>query len=400
MNIWLERDSLEKLVAYSEHPLYSQCITTIRFATWRLNPYIYNRIEGEDGWTWHPRNARDIGALYQQANTTIDEESARSCPFEKNMILWSKHLVQRLEYQKIMEMEELDVSLLSKAFEKLPRLAHVAFDNGRIPYESKQLTQDGFDLTNPGPEWRRHVVQVGLKALANAGCKPTSIIILNDGSGYRYGPSWVFDDLDVVIPQAKLRALVQNLRQFRVDGTADLEIGSRIQYEGAIARFLENASLLETIIMKNVDERHGLIHPYRGDTVRPSLGYLQYRRLRTIVLVEMLFRERDLATWLLMHSDSLKTISFCDVTLTQGQWDSFLDTLRSKSWPRLSHIDLNKVTVEDSAGKVYSWDWANGSRLLIDYIQKKSDTNPYQVYPPDRFPRLFSWDTDSESESD
>ena len=36
---------------------------------------------------------------------------------------------------------------------------------------------DGFDVVEPGPEWRRHVLQVGLQALARADCQPRTIVI-------------------------------------------------------------------------------------------------------------------------------------------------------------------------------------------------------------------------------
>lgn len=68
-------------------------------------------------------------------------------------------------------------------------------------------------------------------------------------------------------------------------------------HEGAIGHFLENAHQLEQVAL-NVEGEIG------GDTIRPLLGYSQYRRLREISLYDMLSRERDLTSWLLMHSDS------------------------------------------------------------------------------------------------
>ena len=393
MGIWLERDSLRKLVGYSEHPLYSQCIKHVTFATDRLNPYFFNEggAPNPDGGLRDVKKARDIVALYQQANATIYDEYARSHPTEKETTIRAKRLVERLEYQKRMEKEELDVMLLSKAFKKLPRLADIVFDNENSPFEATQLALEGFDFDDPGAAWRRHVMQIGLKALANAGCKPTTIMVLTDRLRDRYSPSWAFDDLSLAIPKVELSALVQNLRLFRFDGTMDMEIERENSlYEGAIAQFLENASLLEHIFLYSVGE----IYKDR-DTVSPFLGRLQYRRLRTIGLSKMFFCERDLATWILMHSDTLEAIDLSNDCLIEGDWVDFLDSLRSKSWPQLSYIRLKMVSVEDSAGDFTLWNWEHGSLPLVDYVQKKSDTNPYLVYHPGWFPELFGTHTKS-----
>ena len=327
--------------------------------------------------------------MYQQANATVDEEFAEPCPTE-NATTRAKRLVERLEYQKRMEKEELDVMLLSKAMKKLPRLVHIVFDAGNSPPEIAQLSLEGFYIMNPGSAWRRHVLQISLKALANACCKPESITILKACFTSRCMPSWAFDDLGLVIPKTKLRALVQNLRVFDFAGAMEMEDWDKSSlHQGALGQFLENAHQLEQIAL-NVE---GEIH---GHTIRPLLGYTQYRRLREISLHDMVSRERDLTGWLLMHSDSLEIINLREVTFLEGHWVSFLDTMRSKSWPRLSHISLWDALIDNPDVGVLSLDWVHGSRPLVDYIQKKSDTNPYHVYHPGWFPELFGSHTESD----
>lgn len=84
------------------------------------------------------------------------------------------------------------------------------------------------------------------------------------------------------------------------------------------------------------------------------------------------------------------------ITFLEGDWVDFLDTMRLKSWPRLSHISLCEVLVEDSDGETLSMSWAHDSSPLVDYIRKKSDTNPYHVYHPGWFPELFGSPTGSD----
>ena len=305
----------------------------------------------------------------------------------------ARHLVERLEYQKQMEKEELDVMLLSKVIKKLPKLAHILFDSDIGPPESAQLSREGFHISDPGSAWRRHVVQIGLKALVEAGCNPKSIFIINRDTKGHYIPSWAFDDLNLIIPKMKLCALVQNLRVFCFSGTMEMQYWDENSlHQGAIGQFLEKAHQLELVALNVLGE-------IRGDTIRPLLGYTQYRQLRELSLYDMLFRERDLTSWLLMHSDSLKVIRLTGVTFLDGDWVNFLDTMRSKPWPRLSHISLEKVLVEDSDRETFSSDWVHGSSPLVDYIQKKSDINPYHVYHPGWFPELFGSHIESGSAS-
>ncbi|KAL8794668.1 MAG: hypothetical protein Q9195_002743 [Heterodermia aff. obscurata] len=409
VSIWLERDSLHKLVGYSEHPLYSQCITHITLATDRLNPYIYKNTAApcsgacapypwntnkraalcSGGCSSYPGNTREIKALYRRASATIDEEFLGSCYSEK-AVTRAKRLVEHLEYQKRMEKEELDVVLLSKAMKKLPNLAHIVFDSATSPPECAQLSLDGFHILDPGSAWRRHVLQIGLKALTNAGSRPQSIVIINRDDWCEYHtPSWAFDDLDLIIPKTGLCALVQHLRIFCFAGTMEAQYSEQNSlHEGAIARFLENAHQLEQVALRV----SGVI---RGDTLRPLLGDIQYRRLREISLCRIETRKKELTSWLLMHSNLLEIIRLGDVTILQGDWVSFLDTMRPKPWPRLSHISLYKVDVLEPDGEITPMDWLHGSPPLVDYVQKKSHTNPYYVYHPGWFPELFGSDMDS-----
>ena len=286
-----------------------------------------------------------------------------------------------------MEKEELDVMLLSKAMKKLPRLAHVVFDSEEGFPESVQLSEQGFHVFDSESAWRRHVLQIGLKALANANCRLQSMSITSEFYKDYYIPSWTFDDLDLIIPKTELCALVQNLRVFCFAGTREMQYWDKNSlHEGSIGHFLENAHQLEEVALDVPGE-------VRGDTIRPLLGYTQYRRLRKISLYDMFSRERDLTSWLLMHSDSLEVIELRLISFLEGDCVSFLDTMRLKPWPRLSHIKLREVYLD---GEIMSMGWAHGSPPLVDYVQKKSDTNPYHVYHPGWFPELFGSPTESD----
>lgn len=339
-------------------------------------PYLF-------GWSPYPWNARDIKHLYERANATVDMEYARSYPVE-HPTLRARYLVEHLERQKRLEMEGMDVVILSTAMKSLPKLAHIVFDDGYRAPESNQLAMEGFAILEPGPAWRRHVLQVGMQALVQADIKPRSIMVDKGSKVDHYTPVWAFNDISMIIPHTHLRALVQNLRVFHFDGNindlADDFIG-RLPDE-ALGRFLENANQLEDISLSvpcSVAEDHlGLL-----------VGQAHFPKLRKVTMNDMMFYHRDLAAWLSMHSTTLKSIQLECVCLVAGHWHYFLDSLRTQHWPALSSFELTDVSTQDTDSPLEFWGWEYGSTPLVDYLQRRSETNPYHIYHPGWFPELF-----------
>lgn len=354
MKIWLERDSLQRLANISEHR-YSIFLTQITFGMHRLNPYTYN---GEV-----PPDSDDLVRLHSEVET----------------IARARRLVDHLEYQKKMEKEGLDIVLLSTAMRKLPKLSTVIFDSHpSIPVFTQSVKisyEGGFNVVEPGPEWRRHVLQVGLQALARADCQPRTIMIDTNEYEECFMPCWAFEDLSILIPMAGLRSLVHNLHTFIFDG--DVAYESMLEYSlhgVALGRFLEHASQLEELHLRI----NGCFA--EENSLSALVGQGQYPRLRKFTLINYGTSTRELATWLPLHSSSLERIILQCLGLVHGQWDEFLDLLRTSSWLLLSHMDFYENSTFTSDGNEDFWISDHGSAPLVDYLQGRTDINPYHVY--------------------
>ena len=71
-----------------------------------------------------------------------------------------KAAVERLDYQKRMETESLDIALLSDAFRSLPNLVTFVFEYTNSSSGSWNLMETGFEVYEPGIPWRVHVFHV------------------------------------------------------------------------------------------------------------------------------------------------------------------------------------------------------------------------------------------------
>ena len=386
-SVWLERNSLERLVELSEHPVYSQCIRQITFGVDRLNPYVYNNGPTPclDGRSPYPCNARDIKALYQKASDIIDEDYARLYSVE-HPVIRAKRLVEHIEYQKRMERENLDISILSTALKRLPRLTRIVFNSEYRSPKCAELAMDGLGVSDFEPAWRCHVFQVGLQALSLAGQRPQRLSMTKrlennktQKTEYSSMPVWSFNELDVVIPQPDLCSLANELRVFHFDGFVSYPKGL---FKGALGRFLENAPRLEEIQL--------MLPGYLVEQpIEAVLGRKPFSRLQKLFLSEMVFAQENLTHWLLLHSQSLTSIALKDIILAEGRWDRFLDSMRIRSWLSLSSIELIGNTTRDPVGLPGSWTWKYGPVPLVDYVQGKSNVNPYHRFHPGWFPELF-----------
>lgn len=383
INIWLEKDSLQRLVDISEHPRYRKILMHITISMHRLNPYTYNEKPWSDSGDWpsYLENERDIKALYVRAKSTLDKASVRFHS-EMDTVARAKRFVDHLEYQKKLEKEGLDIVLLSTAMRKLPKLSTIIFDSKPSKSISTRLFKHGFALDEPGPEWRRHVLQVGLQALARADCQPRTIVVDNILDEEYFTPCWAFEDINVLIPIAGLRSLVRNLKTFRFNGDVEYESFVGHPLRGvALGRFLEHASQLEELHL----DIEGLFA--QENSLSAIIGQRQHQRLRKLTLIHYGTSIRELVTLLLLHSSSLEKIRLESLWLIQGEWDEFLDLLRTSPWPLLSFIDLLwNYTLLTSDGDQDDWEWDHGSAPLVDYVQRRTDANPFHVYYPERAP--------------
>ena len=303
--------------------------------------------------------------------------------------------LDRRDFQKRMETEALDISMLSEAFSKLPKLAILNFEYTNDPPGSWDLTEMGFEVYDPGIPWRCHVFQNFLQALARAECKPQSIMWQNEGSRHVQGaeglPIWALNDLNLLIDQKQMSRLLSNLRVLRLERTWHrLGLGMFAVDDAlpdcALGNFVELCPQLEVLYLSFGDY-------YKGCTSRNLMGRKSHRNLRDLAFECLIIDLAELVDCLI-RNESLERISLHHISLASGSWLTFLDDMRRTPLRRLRSLSLYGLTT-DIMGD--DWGWDGDQQDLLDYIHGKTQTNPYKQLVGDWYQSL-GWSS-AESES-
>ena len=203
MSVWLERDSLLQLLMYSKHALIRTSIKRLRIGGQRVSPYLWNG-KPYAGWGGvdHHCVPKNLQQLHEWADGKFEglPFTLRSggCNVDRPSIISNaKDTVDRLEFQKRMELESLDIGLLSEAFRELPNLTSLLFEYTNSPPGSWKLAESGFEVYGTSIPWRCHVFQVIMQATSKAKCQPRKIVWQNefveDGEGGL--PIWALNDI-------------------------------------------------------------------------------------------------------------------------------------------------------------------------------------------------------------
>lgn len=269
-----------------------------------------------------------------------------------------------------MELERLDLDLLTRNFKNLTRLRTIKFyDSGSSP-GSYDLAVEGCEIYGAGTSWRCHVFQTVLQACAMAGCGLSAIVAKNnfDDEGVA---AWAFNDLDLLIFHANFMSLVQDLKDLRLE---------RLRAEttlDALPPILEHATQLEELDVHCI----GGTKVYKKDFILLS----KLQKLRSFALTGIDNDCNMLVPWLRSSSASIARIRLENIDLLQGHWIGFLESLRS--------IGFDKLLLRASRG---GDQWGRDRQAarrgqrhqlrvglgpkrseLCDYVRRKTSTNPY-----------------------
>ena len=288
----------------------------------------------------------------------------------------AKDVLDRLDFQKRMETESLDVSMLSEAFSKLPKLATLIFEYTDDPPGSVDLTDMGFEVFNTGIPWRCHVFQTFLQALARARCKPQRIMWQNEAVWKMMKaeglPIWAFNDLNLLIDQAQMSHLLSNLRVLHLERTwhgVELALSAvdDILPDCALGNFVELCPQLEELYLEFGEY-------YDECTSRNLMGRNSHKNLRKLTFKCLAIDLPELVHCL-VRNESLEVVSLGYVLLTSSDWLRFLDYLRRTPLRRLRSLQLSSLTT-NTIGK--DWGWNDEEQDLLDYIHGMTEINPYK----------------------
>ena len=289
----------------------------------------------------------------------------------------AKEALERLDFQRQMETEALDIAMLSEAFSKLPKLVTLCFEYTDCSPGSWDLAEMGFEVYNPGIPWRCHVFQTFLQALARAECKPQRILWHNQGpydaDVNEALPIWAFNDLNLLMDQEQMSRLLSNLRVLDIQRTwfnwPEVFALDDILPDCALGNFVELCPRLEELCIS-----FGFIH--NGCTNRHLMGRKPHKNLRKLTFGNMSI-DLDELIQCLVRNKSLELLSLENVTLASGGWPTFLNRLRGIPLRRLRSLDLLDLRTSSREGEILGW--LNNEQDLLDYIHGKTQTNPYMI---------------------
>lgn len=389
--VWLERDSLHKLLKQSTHPLMCACVKRLKVGGDRVSPYLWD-LEPERSWGSNDRPVvpEDLAQLQEWADGDFEGTmfffgDSGGVVDESSIIRNSRDAIHRLDFQERMELESLDVHLLSEAFRGLSNLATLVFEYAISSPGSRKLAQSGFVVHDPGIPWRCHVFHVLLQALSKAGVSPQEIIWQNecvndDEEGL---PIWAFNDLTLVIGHEQMIRLLSNLRVLHLEKTWENKRYSKMWFDDvvsdrALGRFIELCPQLEELHLE-----FGTGFP--GLTRESLMGKPSDARLRKLTLKDMQIGMSQLGLCVSTNK-FLEKVTLHDITLTTGYWFSFLDLLRADPPPLLQTFKLIEDHPDGGEGtaivgaEAYDGGWSYTHSDVLDYIQGKTDINPPFVW--------------------
>lgn len=386
MSIWLERDSLNQLLSYSKHSLIRTCINRLKIGGERLSPYVWN---GKPDPVWSKVNChygpKDLEQLREWADGNFEEITPTSRNSDWNVdrlsiVTKAKDAVDRLDFQKRMELESLDIDLLSNAFRELPNLSSLVFEASDRPSGIRDLAVSGFEVYDAGIPWQCHVFQVILQALSRAQCKPREIAWQNEwvGEGEEGLPIWAFNDITpLLIDQNQMVYLLSHLSVLRLqriwgDGSYSMTLRfDDVVFNQALGHFVELCPQLEELHLEFEEDYSGFT---RENLIGKALGV----KLRILTLQHMSIDSFQLALCITANK-SLEKVRLVSIYLTDCDWMSFLDHVKADCPPSLTSFEVDRNTIgeyhddliEDYVRNV-ELEFDTEGDYLLEYIQGKT----------------------------
>ena len=351
----------------------------------RVSPYIWGR-EPNPEWGHMNRERwklpQTLQQLQERASHELKEILVRTdegdywAEVDADEIGAAKDALDRLDFQKRMETEALDISMLSEALSRLPKLVTLNFEYTQSPPGSWELAEMGFEVHDPGIPWHCHVFQIFLQALARAECKPQRISWQNEAvqHGLEGLPIWAFNDLNWLIDQEQMSRLLSNLRVLHLEKTWHGAALKEFAFDSllpdcALGNFLELCPQLEELYLSFGEY-------YRGSTNRNLMGGKAHKNLRKLTFKCLIIDLAELVNCLI-RNEILEAVTLGDISLTSSDWPTFLDDLRRTPLRRLRYLRVYYLITSINPG-ADDWGWDGDRQNLLDYIHGKTQTNPFR----------------------
>ena len=288
-----------------------------------------------------------------------------------------------------MELDFLDIDLLSEAFREMPNLMSLVFEYTHSPPGSWKLAQSGFEVYDSGIPWRCHVFQVILQALSKAKCKPREIAWQNESvvGGLEGLPIWALNDITpLLIDPNQMVHLLSNVIVLSLENIwGDITPPVNRHFDGidpsqALSHIIESCPQLEELHLD-----FGEV--YTGFTRENLMGKGSNAKLRRLTLECICIDAFQLALCITTNK-SLERVRLALVFFEKGHWKSFLDHVKAKFSPSLKAFQLIDLDLTLGGPEVLVEDYCRNrgyyeEEFALEYIQGKTDRFPPLCQTPD-----------------
>ena len=418
--VWLEKNSLARLERIICHPHLARHIHRLTLHDERVKDitarnYLYSYWSTHYRWfklcpPLHP----SFSSYIKMAREQISGDSSVTVNIGKYRML--------LKEQQMVEEQQDDVRILSKAFDLLPNLEGVSVDNSNDFRVKKALGDawcSGLDQDRIAHRGS-HIMEVLFKAMSNSVRKISSFEISRNGARIYYRSEFMtmnFPALFTKLPPNTIASATQGLRCLSLrsiyygldevqyhDAARETSCGyswGRQVHKGegydstkAIAEMLSSASLLEYLTLNCLDiyrERHQKLQlPYFP--LHSMRGSNNLQHLQKLSLGHFKTRQDQFVRFLLKVAGTVISIRLNGIALDHGSWLSAFSKLRGRFSRLLSIIvgisrfydtglgedDMGSEEISSSAMArdvkvriVYCWDYR-----LLDWLKDGTGSNP------------------------
>lgn len=386
--LWLGLRSLQALTQLSHHHQLRHCVKAIVFSPLRFVDHDRkdeDEDEGEGEVTYLSRTRSRI-------RLSTDSSSLSELLFLKHRSAYHAFI----EDQRNLTVDELDVSILTHAFEQLPKLENIVLDHGNTtiganllhrklgPFDSADLLT--CDCLHPLPVLLRAMATAGVELRSfTIGMMPgfaacgsqTASLLTRDGS-WSHKSSRRPESID---PKTLAKTfqdddicpwhMFNHLRKFKIQEIeTDEEDIKATHYLGvATSQLLEMASGLESVTIGRLGS---LDDPQTPNLFVHKLFKGSPRsRLRHLDLSDLKAKHQSLVRFIRSQAPVLELIFLRYIELVDGTWSSALTKLRTTRFPALRRFELHGCSDPGFHGD------QEKSTFVTDYILRKTDDTPW-----------------------
>ena len=361
MDVWLEKDSLERVAKISRHPILSSYVRELIFHNERLDNITPTEYLKSYFHTHHDKQRSHL-----PKNLSFDNYKKlgfKQTPGNSSLAAnFGKYRTQ-LEDQKRIEEKQDDIRLLSIAFGHLLNLDGIWIDNSsttRLIHALGDAWCDGVEQDHFGSSGS-HLTEVLFKAMPTLGRRIPSFQIMHDtrpGRYYSLGLSTInFPKLLTRLPPNTVSSAVKSLQSLKLSsihyGYNEVQFhdtaraascgytwGKKIYEDDAekygttkaIAEMLSSATLLEELTLHfHADYtklRHLISAPYVP--LHSMRGSNNLQHLKELRLSSFKTRQDQLLRFLLKVAGTVTHLELDGILLDHGSWSSAFQRLRGR----------------------------------------------------------------------